>query len=30
VSEELALEALFFRLERTVSDAVMRRPQSPK
>jgi DNA polymerase-3 subunit delta' len=30
VSEELALEALFFRLERTVSDAVMRRPQSPE
>jgi DNA polymerase-3 subunit delta' len=30
VSEELALEALFFRLERTVPDAVMRRPQSPK
>jgi DNA polymerase III subunit delta' len=30
VSEELALEALSFRLERTVSDAVMRRPQSPK
>jgi DNA polymerase-3 subunit delta' len=30
VSEELALEALFFRLERTVSDAVMRRPQSPQ
>jgi DNA polymerase-3 subunit delta' len=30
VSEELALEALFFRLERTASDAVMRRPQSPK
>jgi DNA polymerase III subunit delta' len=30
VSEELALEALFVRLERTVSDAVMRRPQSPK
>jgi DNA polymerase-3 subunit delta' len=31
VSEELALEALFFRLERTTaSDAVMRRPQSPK
>jgi DNA polymerase III subunit delta' len=30
VSEELALEALFFRLERTVSDAVIRRPQSPK
>jgi DNA polymerase-3 subunit delta' len=30
VSEELALEALQFRLERTVSDAVMRRPQSPK
>jgi DNA polymerase III subunit delta' len=28
VSEELALEALFFRLERTVSDAVIRRPQS--
>jgi DNA polymerase III subunit delta' len=28
VSEELALEALFFRLERTVSGAVMRRPQS--
>jgi DNA polymerase-3 subunit delta' len=30
VSEELALEALFFKLERTVSDAVVRRPQSPK
>jgi len=30
VSEELALEALSVRLERTVSDAVMRRPQSPK
>jgi DNA polymerase III subunit delta' len=30
VSEELALEALQFRLERTVSDAVMRRPQSPE
>lgn len=30
VSEELALEALFFRLERTVSDAAIRRPQSPK
>jgi DNA polymerase III subunit delta' len=30
VSEELALEALSFRLEGTVSDAVMRRPQSPK
>jgi len=30
VSEELALEALQFRLERTASDAVMRRPQSPK
>jgi DNA polymerase-3 subunit delta' len=30
VSEELALEALRFRLERTVSDAAMRRPQSPK
>ena len=30
VSEELALEALFFRLERTASDAVIRRPQSPK
>ncbi|HVO52966.1 MAG TPA: hypothetical protein VMT37_00980 [Solirubrobacterales bacterium] len=30
VSEELALEALFFRLERTVSDAAMRRPQSSK
>jgi DNA polymerase-3 subunit delta' len=30
VSEELALEALSIRLERTVSDAVMRRPQSPK
>jgi DNA polymerase III subunit delta' len=30
VSEELALEALFFRLERTASDAAMRRPQSPK
>jgi DNA polymerase-3 subunit delta' len=30
VSEELALEALQFRLERTVSDAVMRRPQLPK
>jgi DNA polymerase-3 subunit delta' len=29
VSEELALEALQFRIERTVSDAVMRRPQSP-
>ncbi len=28
VSEELALEALFFKLERTVSGAVMRRPQS--
>jgi len=28
VSEELALEALQFRLERTVSGAVMRRPQS--
>jgi DNA polymerase-3 subunit delta' len=28
VSEELALEALFFRLERTVSGAVMRRPRS--
>jgi DNA polymerase III subunit delta' len=28
VSEELALEALSFRLERTVSDAVIRRPQS--
>jgi DNA polymerase-3 subunit delta' len=30
VSEELALEALFFKLERTASDTVMRRPQSPK
>jgi DNA polymerase-3 subunit delta' len=30
VSEELALEALFFKLERTVSDTAMRRPQSPK
>ncbi len=30
VSEELALEALQFRLERTAPDAVMRRPQSPK
>jgi DNA polymerase III subunit delta' len=30
VSEELALEALQFRLERTVSDAAMRRPQSPE
>jgi DNA polymerase III subunit delta' len=30
VSEELALEALFVRLERTVSNAVMRRPQSPE
>jgi DNA polymerase-3 subunit delta' len=30
VAEELALEALFFRLERTVSDAVIRRPRSPK
>ena len=30
VSEELALEALSFRLERTVSDVAMRRPQSPK
>jgi DNA polymerase-3 subunit delta' len=30
VSEELALEALSFRLERTVSGAAMRRPQSPK
>jgi len=30
VSEELALEALFFRLERTVSDVVMRCPRSPK
>ena len=30
VSEELALEALSFRLERTVSDVVMRRPQSPR
>jgi DNA polymerase III subunit delta' len=30
VSEELALEALSFRLERTVSDAVIRRPQSSK
>jgi len=30
VSEELALEALFFRLERTASDTAMRRPQSPK
>jgi len=30
VSEELALEALFFKLERTVSDAVGRRPQSPE
>ena len=26
VSEELALEALFFKLERTVSDVAMRRP----
>jgi DNA polymerase III subunit delta' len=30
VSEELALESLFFRLERTVSDAAMRRPQSSR
>jgi DNA polymerase-3 subunit delta' len=30
VSEELALEALAFRLGQTVSGAVMRRPQSPK
>jgi DNA polymerase-3 subunit delta' len=30
VSEELALEALFFKLERTVSDTVVRRPQSPE
>ncbi|HEY0318263.1 MAG TPA: hypothetical protein VGC49_08205 [Solirubrobacterales bacterium] len=31
VSEELALESLFFRLERTTaSDAVIRRPQSPE
>jgi DNA polymerase-3 subunit delta' len=30
VSEELALEALSFRLERTVSDAVIRRLQSSK
>ena len=30
VSEELAFEALFFRLERTLSDAVTRRPRSPK
>jgi DNA polymerase-3 subunit delta' len=30
VSEELALEALFFRLERTVSEAAIRRPQSSK
>jgi DNA polymerase-3 subunit delta' len=30
VSEELALEALQFRLERTVSDAVVRRPRSPE
>jgi DNA polymerase III subunit delta' len=30
VSEELALEALSFRLERTVSDAAMRRPHSPE
>jgi DNA polymerase III subunit delta' len=30
VSEELALEALVVRLGRTVSDAVMRRPQSPE
>lgn len=30
VSEELALEALQFRLEQTVSEAVMRRPQSPE
>ncbi|MBS1879590.1 MAG: hypothetical protein JST31_08765 [Actinobacteria bacterium] len=28
VSEELALEALFFRLARTVSDGAMRRPRS--
>ena len=30
VAEELALEALFFRLERTGSGAVMRRPREPK
>jgi len=30
VSEELALEALQFRLGRTVSDALIRRPQSSK
>jgi DNA polymerase-3 subunit delta' len=30
VSEELALEALQYRLEQTISDAVMQRPQSPK
>jgi DNA polymerase-3 subunit delta' len=30
VSEELALEALFFKLERTVSDAAVRCPQSPE
>jgi DNA polymerase-3 subunit delta' len=30
VSEELALEALFFRLERAVSGAAIRRPRSPR